>query len=153
GSRGLGSSCMIEGTARAKPTKTPTFTTIRPTITVRQARNHGNLSFRCSQLAAGHKMTASKAEMVTGMKIDWPRYRATAAPSKARMFSPMRVADERLRSICPRVLAGGEPGRYLGSSHHRRTQRVVQQHGDRHRPDAFGHGRKPAGHGGHACFV
>src|SRR5688572_22430925 len=136
---------MIDGKARANPANTARFGRMRSRITDMQDMTHGNLNLRVSQLAAGHRRTASMAEKVTGMKIEWPRYRATATPSRARTFSPIRVAEDRLRFMRTRV-ARGCRGPTPVSSHHRGPERVVQQHGDRHRPDPPGDRGQPAGH-------
>src|SRR5262249_13705047 len=153
-SRGLGSSCMSWGTGSANRANTSKLSRIRSTMTVTQAMDHGNLSFRCSHLAAGHRITAKSAEIVTGMKMVCPRYSATATPRRARTLSPIRVAEVRFRFIRTVVLAVRVRARWTRPvSHHRGPERVVQQHGDRHRPARLRNGRTRPGHRENARLV
>ena len=52
-----------------------------------------------SQETTGHSIAARSREMTVGMKIDLPRYRATAMLSKMTAFSPQRVAVLTFMSI------------------------------------------------------
>src|SRR6185312_16287746 len=106
-----------------------------------QARPQGMRSRRLSHCTTGHKIAARSTAIVSGTKMESPSHSAIATPSNPKQFNPMRVADDRLRSITGSL----ETWPADLSSHLTGSKRIVQQHCDGHGSDAARYRRDCAG--------